>query len=211
MVSRSRRLRYYAIESGQSQAFSAQILKVFCTFGFVAPIRWFIFTILVFAAGFSAVFRRCFRFFLKFSPKNFVCFFSAQAFCAPFSAREAIRIGRRLLSALWAAPAAFLSACRPVPKKSGTAACPLPGGAVPDFSRVLLLSDASYAMRRCCNAKRLCLPVQSAAARSWRVYSCWGWSKISSTVPCSTMRPCFITSTRSHSWYTTFRSWLMNR
>ena len=56
-----------------------------------------------------------------------------------------------------------------------------------------------------------CLPVQSAAARSWRVYSCWGWSKISSTVPCSTMRPCFITSTRSHSWYTTFRSWLMNR
>ena len=116
MVSRSRRLRYYAIESGQSQAFSAQILEVFCTFRFIAPIRWFIFTILVFAAGFSAFFRRCFRVSLKFSPQNFVCFFSAQAFCAPFPAREAIRIGRRLLSALWAAPAAFLSACRPVPK-----------------------------------------------------------------------------------------------
>ena len=82
---------------------SRQFDGLFSQFWFLRPV-------------FLPFFRRCFRVSLKFSPKNFVCFFSAQAFCAPFPAREAIRIGRRLLSALWAAPAAFLSACRPVQK-----------------------------------------------------------------------------------------------
>lgn len=39
----------------------------------------------------------------------------------------------------------------------------------------------------------------SAAFNNCRVYSSFGCSKISATVPRSTMRPCFITSTRSQS------------
>ena len=164
MVSRSRRLRYYAIESGQSQAFSAQIFKVFCTFGFLSSIRWFIFTFWGFHCRFSCCFQaNRIKIFLKFSRKIFKKSFR-ESFARVFLEfsiffnmrntgflRPGFQSGKQFRAAfafsprfglplpLHHPPAALLLALHPRPanKKSGTAACPLPGGAVSDASRDL--------------------------------------------------------------------------
>ena len=50
-----------------------------------------------------------------------------------------------------------------------------------------------------------------AAARSWRVYSCCGFSKISFIAPCSTILPPFMTITRLQSLRTRLKSWEINK
>ena len=53
-------------------------------------------------------------------------------------------------------------------------------------------------------------PLGSASIRCF-VYGCFGASKISRAVPCSTMSPSFITQTRSAILRTMLRSWVMKR